>query len=55
MGPEPISRCNDVLDERVPALLEVDPPLGTEGETKLTLLLAAICGRAKAWTAVRRR
>ena len=55
MGPDSISSRNDVVDERVPALLEVDPFLGTEGETELTLLLSAIYGRAKAWTAVKQR
>jgi len=55
LGPEPISRCNNVRDQRVPALLEVDPLLGTEGETKLALLLATIYRRAKAWSAIGRR
>lgn len=45
-GPKPISRRDDVLHKRVSALLEVDPSLGTQGKTQLTLLLAAIYGRA---------
>lgn len=47
MRSEPISGCDDVLDECVPAFFEVYPFLGAEGETQFTLLVSAICGRAR--------
>lgn len=46
LGPEPICRRDDVLHERLSALLEVDPFLCPEGETQLTLLFAAIYAQA---------
>ena len=45
MGSNSISRRDDVLYERVPALLEVDPFLSAEGETQLALFLATIYER----------
>ena len=45
MGSNSISRRDDVLYERVSALLEVDPFRSTEGETQLAFFLATIYGR----------